>query len=330
MDASRWAAATCSIIGELHVKKGLPNQDAIGFYRMAGDSPAFVMAVSDGHGSDKCPRSNIGSSLAVNTAINVFMDFWTMMQARLEEMEPAELKTTMANVERHIRRDVTKQLVDNWVTAVEAHSAIRPFNTEKERVQRLLAYGATLTVVFACKYFFTCMRLGDCEVLIVGNDSSVVRATPREKQQVGEETDSLCMPNSDKLFNVMFSSSFDLSHNRRKLFLVCSDGYEKAFQSNEGFEKSAIDFANLVANENGRKTIESELEQWLREYSSFSGDDVSLGILFERKTEANIIEAANVDLLLGQERTHSELGVESKNPVSISKDDNPPTENRYR
>lgn len=300
MGGSRWEAVACSIVGDLHIKKSLPNQDAIGFYKMAGDSPAFVMAVSDGHGSDKCPRSNIGSSLAVNTAIKVFIDFWSLMQSRLYNMEVGERRTAMANVERHIRKDLTKQLVDHWGAAVEGHSASTPFKPERERTQRLLAYGATLTVVFVCDYFTTCMRLGDCEVLIVGDDSSVNRVTPRDKQQIGEETDSLCMPDSYNRFHVLFRSSFDNIQGRGNLFLVCSDGYEKAFENNAGFEKSALDFSNLVANRKGRETIEMELEHWLREYSCFSGDDVSVGLLFERPSSAEFVEPSQAELTTGR------------------------------
>jgi hypothetical protein len=135
---------------------------------------------------------------------------------------------------------------------------------------------------------------------------------------VGEETDSLCMSNSDKLFNVMFVNSSDYPKHGGKLFLVCSDGYEKAFESNHGFEKSALDFANLVANENGRKTIELELEQWLSEYSSFSGDDVSLGILYEKSIDVDLAEANKSDVLLEEDQAHAEPIVEHDETFSVN------------
>jgi hypothetical protein len=280
MGGKQWTAVAGSVVGDLHIKKNLPNQDAIAFYRLPGSSSVLVMAVSDGHGSEKCPRSDIGSALAVNTAVKVFMDSWSLMKSRLDESEAVDRPSTLANIERHIRKDITKQLVDNWISAVDAHSASVPFQAEQAQANRLLAYGATLTIVFLCEHFSACMRLGDCEVLIVDRDSKVGRIAPRNKEQVGEDTDSLCMPNADKRFSVSFQGSDDVSLDGNQLYLICSDGYEKAFESNTGFEQSAIDFAKLVSSGKGRETIEQEMESWLREYSNYSGDDVSVGLLF--------------------------------------------------
>ena len=284
MEGKQWAAVASSIVGDLHIKKNLPNQDAIAYYRLPGRTPAFVMAVSDGHGSEKCPRSDIGSALAVNTAVKVFIDAWSMMKSKLDDAETSERSSALVNIERHIRKDLTKQIVDNWIISVENHSSSAPFHAEQDQAKRLLAYGATITVVFLCQYFTVCMRLGDCEVLIVDSDMKVNRIDPRNREQVGEETDSLCMPNADKRFSVYFQNSLDSNICAGKLFLLCSDGYEKAFANNAGFEQSAVDFATLVSSGKGRETVENELDSWLREYSSFSGDDVSVGLIFEKYT----------------------------------------------
>lgn len=284
MGGKQWAAVASSIIGNLHLKKNLPNQDSIAYYRLPGNSLAFVMAVSDGHGSEKCPRSDIGSALAVNTAVKVFIDAWSVIKSKLDESESADSPSALANIERHIRKDITKQLVENWINAVETHSSSVPFSAEQDQAKRLLAYGATLTVVFLCDRFAVCMRLGDCEVLIVDGNLTVNRIAPKNREQVGEDTDSLCMPDADKRFSVSFHEVGETDTRSGTLYLVCSDGFEKAFESNAGFEQSAVDFAKLVSSGKGRETVEQELESWLREYSSFSGDDVSVGLLFQKSS----------------------------------------------
>jgi serine/threonine protein phosphatase PrpC len=316
MEGNKWAAVKCSVVGDLHVKKNLPNQDAIAFYELPGSSNAIVMAVSDGHGSEKCPRSDIGSALAVNTAIKVFIDSWSVMKSRLDESAMAERPSVLANIERHIRKDITKQLVDHWANAVDVHSASMPFPVEHDLNKRLLAYGATLTVVFLCEHFTTCLRLGDCEVLMVDRESKVNRIAPRNREQVGEDTDSLCMPDADKRFSVSFSSVNIASPNSKKLYLLCSDGYEKAFESNAGFEKSAIDFTNYVSSLSGMMTVEQELESWLRDYSKYSGDDVSVGLLFEKpqvaeleSTERAIDNIDTGDRLAGTDAVFSDVYV---------------------
>jgi len=284
MEGNQWAAIIRTVIGDLHIRKNLPNQDAILFSELPGGSPAFVMAVSDGHGSEKCPRSNIGSNLAVETAVKVFIGFWNGLETRLDDLKDKGTARVSAlmNIERHIRKVITKELVDKWAIAVDSSLAAMPFPTTQDQTNRLLSYGATLTIVFHCDHFSACLRLGDCEVLTVSSDSKVSRITPKDRKQVGEETDSLCMPNAEKLFNVSFHSFDDAVYGSNKLYLICSDGYEKAFESDAGFEQSAIDFAHLVSSGKGREIIEKEIESWLRESSSYSGDDVSVGLLFKK------------------------------------------------
>ena len=211
MGTKQWTAVVGSVVGDLHKKKDLPNQDAIAFHKLPGGSSALVMAVSDGHGSEKCPRSDIGSALAVNVAVKVFMDSWSLMKPKLDESEAVDRPSTLASIERHIRKDITKKLVENWISAVDEHLASVPFQAEHVRTNRLLAYGATLTIVFLCERFSACMRLGDCEVLIVDHESKVWRIAPRSKEQVGEDTDSLCMPDAEKRFSVSFQGSDDVN-----------------------------------------------------------------------------------------------------------------------
>jgi Protein phosphatase 2C len=280
MEVLQWKALTCSVVGDSHISKGVPNQDAIRFCKLTGNSPAYVMAVSDGHGSEKCPRSRIGSALAVEVAVRVFNDFWNATSTRLEELKIADRRTASVQIERHIRKDITEQLAKEWGKAVDSDLALAPLKLDQGQPNRLQIYGATLTVVFHCEYFSTCMQLGDCEVLIVDGDSNVKRIAPRNREQVGEETNSLCMRNAETLFSVSFYVGGDDLTAGIRFFLICSDGYEKAFKDNSGFEKSAIDFVELVSTEKGIATVEQEVESWLREYSNYSGDDVSLGLLF--------------------------------------------------
>ncbi|MEY4568136.1 MAG: hypothetical protein RLY14_3106 [Planctomycetota bacterium] len=285
MTEFQWNAMTSSVIGEMHRRRNMPNQDAISFRKLPGEFAAVVLAVSDGHGSDKCPRSETGSRLAVEAASKVFADFWESIQAKLASATPEERRHLLSNIERNIRKNLIKLIVTNWVSLIEEHTENNPFTRDYDRQEKLLAYGATLTIAFVCDFFFTCLRLGDCEILIVDQAMMVHRMDTANPNQVGEDTDSLCMPDADQKFSVLFSGDTSDAMSKPKLFLVCSDGYEKAFQNRAGFEKSAIDFATLLATAEGRVTIENSMEQWLNESSTYSGDDVSLGLLFEYKKD---------------------------------------------
>jgi serine/threonine protein phosphatase PrpC len=279
-----WKVITKSVIGQSHLRKGLPNQDAIGFYDLPGNSPAKVLAVSDGHGSEKCPRSDTGAAFAVNSAVGVFIDFWNTFHGKLQNQNGADSYSTLGSIERHIRKDVPKQIVKRWVDAVESHAASTPFGREYSTDEELLAYGSTLTVVFVCEYFWTCLQLGDCEALIVDHCHKVNRVARKPHQLIGDETDSLCQRDSDRRFDVNFYGMTNETAVRPKLFLICSDGYEKSFASDDDFEKAALDYLQLLQSPTGKTSIEESLETWLQESSKFSGDDVSLGLLFDLST----------------------------------------------
>jgi serine/threonine protein phosphatase PrpC len=57
-----------TVPGASHLRAGVPNQDAILQVRESGRGLPVVVSVSDGHGSNKCFRSDRGSRFAVKTA----------------------------------------------------------------------------------------------------------------------------------------------------------------------------------------------------------------------------------------------------------------------
>jgi serine/threonine protein phosphatase PrpC len=281
MTRFEWQVITKSVIGDSHLKRGVPNQDAIGFYELPGNAAAKILAVSDGHGSEKCPRSSTGASFAVNCAITVFIEFWNTVHSKFEKEGASDQKSVLLSIERHIRKDLPKLIVKRWMEVVESHASSVPFSREYSKDEELLAYGATLTVVFICEYFCSCLRLGDCDALIVSQGNEVTRLAQNTGQHIGDETDSLCQRDSDKRFEVYFYGTCDDIAKNPKLILVCSDGYEKAFESDVGFKKGALDIADMLMKEDGKRSVEVSIEAWLREHSAFSGDDVSLGLLFD-------------------------------------------------
>jgi hypothetical protein len=315
MGGKQWAAITGSVIGDSHIRKRQPNQDAIRFCELPCDPLAFLIAVSDGHGSEKCPRSDRGSRIAVDTAVKALSEFWGSMKPRIDELENDARASALINIERHIRKFVTKEIVNIWMESIDADLAADPLQTSSGQSNRLLAYGATLTVIFLCEHFLACLQLGDAEVLIVSDESKVRRFSPKSGPKLGEETDSLCMANAEKLFKVSFQSFYDASYRKDNLYLICSDGYEKAFESDLGFEQSAIDFANLVSSVQGRETVEKEMELWLREYSSFSGDDVSVGLLFEKMNLGDLDVTSSLNAIVEDDQQTVSKDSESEKHV---------------
>ena len=63
--ATAWRAIGRSVRGASHVRSSLPNQDAIAWFPDSGKGPPLIVAVSDGHGSPRNFRSDVGSKIAV-------------------------------------------------------------------------------------------------------------------------------------------------------------------------------------------------------------------------------------------------------------------------
>ncbi len=63
-----WKVAHACVRGSSHQRSGLPNQDAVQCtVTPAAQGTVAVAVVSDGHGSPRHFRSQVGSSLAVST-----------------------------------------------------------------------------------------------------------------------------------------------------------------------------------------------------------------------------------------------------------------------
>ena len=59
--------------GATHQRNGLPCQDSKKIVKISED--IVIIAVADGHGSEKCPRSDRGSTIAVNTFCEVMKNY---------------------------------------------------------------------------------------------------------------------------------------------------------------------------------------------------------------------------------------------------------------
>jgi len=130
----RWDVVGASVRGASHLRNGLPNQDAIGWQahgahdqaqRSAPDGAedrrsddarldgaraesAMLLAVSDGHGSNRCFRSQTGASLAVRCALDAMAQFQPAPEAGLDA------------VAQNARELLAPRIVDSWREAVQA------------------------------------------------------------------------------------------------------------------------------------------------------------------------------------------------------------------
>ncbi|HEX8556650.1 MAG TPA: PP2C family serine/threonine-protein phosphatase [Pyrinomonadaceae bacterium] len=278
---AEWRVMGETVPGASHLRAGVPNQDAILQARESGRGLPVIVSISDGHGSNKCFRSDRGSRFAVKAAARVVGEF----------LDDARGLPNHAEVEGKAKDFLPREFVRRWREAAEADLKARPF-TEDElgavekrdgpRARKLveenplLAYGATSLTVAVADSFALCLQLGDGEILNVSAAGAVARALPEDARLFANETTSLCTPDAEKNFRVRLQPMTD---EPPALILLSTDGYVNSFSDSAGFLKVGSDLLEML-REDGFDPVSASLKGWLEEATrSGSGDDCTVAII---------------------------------------------------
>jgi Protein phosphatase 2C len=318
-----WRAGGASVRGANHARAARPNQDALRWLPAPG---ALICALSDGHGSDKSFRSDLGALFAVQTALTVIPD--TLM-----ESVPAKAAALAERLPRII--------VDAWRQAVECHLAEAPFTDAEwtrlsaqagdgtrpagatpsalptatraieDRVPAgegnwWLAYGATFLLCVVTPEFILYAQLGDGDILLVSQDGAVARPNwQADPRLFANETTSLCMPEAWAEMRVdvqpIATTNVEPAHDVQPdsspaLILLATDGYANSFVDDSAFVRVGSDLLAMVRAD-GFETVCAGLPAWLEETSRLgSGDDITVGLVY-RTPAAAIAPAAALDQL---------------------------------
>lgn len=276
-----WRVMGETVPGASHLRAGVPNQDAILQVRESGRELPVVVSVSDGHGSDKCFRSDRGSRFAVKAGARLVGEF-------LDESRGA---ASDAELEERAKSYLPREFVKRWRAAVEADLKTRPFSKEEleavekkdnPRARKLvednppLAYGATSLTVALTETFILYLQLGDGEIISVSESGEVERALPEDERLFANETTSLCTRDADENFRVRVRQ---LGGELPALILLSTDGYVNSFSDAAGFLKVGSDLLEMLRAD-GFDSINASIKGWLEEATrSGSGDDCTLGLI---------------------------------------------------
>ena len=291
-----WRVIGQSVRGASHVRGGLPNQDAILWWPPSQHGPPSILVVSDGHGSEKSFRSQIGSRLAVETTVSL------MRELLAGQPTPWNLSI----VKRTAEDRLPQEMVRGWQVAVDDHLSAHPFTEgelaklEQKRGARglkevldnpRLAYGATLLAALVTPEFLLFLQLGDGDILTVLGNGDVERPLPRDARLIANETTSLCMPRAWREVQLRFQARYG---DVPALILLATDGYANSFVNESAFLKVGSDLLSILRDD-GSEAVSDNLPAWLRDASEAgSGDDISLGILY-RADVAGSADAASAD-----------------------------------
>jgi hypothetical protein len=276
-----WRMIGESILGASHRRAGIPNQDSILQMRESSVGLPLILSISDGHGSDKCFRSDRGSSFAVTVGAGLMREFindkrsgsdLSRFETEAREYLPAEFtrRWNMAVAADLEREPITKEEWDR-LGAKDGERAVQSVKTHT-----LLPYGATTLTVALTTSFVVYLQLGDGEILTFSEEGAVSRPLPDDERLIANETTSLCSAAAAGDFRLAL---LPLGEPPPALILISTDGYANSFASDDGFIKVGHDILEMLRTE-GFDAVNRGVKGWLEEATRMgSGDDCTIGII---------------------------------------------------
>ena len=251
------------MIGPRHVRTGRGNEDALGWRSFDGRPGGLrtVAAVSDGHGSDLCPRSERGANLAVQAAV--------LAAEEVVGSGPEGGEDRALQVVRQTRR--------LWLSAVDRDLAHRPLPTEQRmRIteggggDERIAYGCTLLVCAVTDTEVLLGQVGDGEIAALAPDGSGwFPLGPNPQQQPGA-SDSLFLPGADERARTAV-----LDPAVPSLVMLMTDGCSNAYSSTDELLTVGAETVRLERG-TGLRRATLTLESWLVSTAERTEDDATL------------------------------------------------------
>jgi len=277
---AEWRVIGETVPGASHLRAGIPNQDAILHVRQSSARLPVIVSISDGHGSNKCFRSDRGSRFAVRIGADLLDELINGRHAALPASE----------IEDKVRESLTAEFIKRWRALVEADLKRELFREEEfarmiekdgEKSRRLveanphLAYGATSLSFLLTPTYALYLQLGDGEMITVSEQGEIGQTLPEDMRLLANETTSLCLDKAadDFRFAVHPHGAGDLP----ALILMTTDGYYNSFSTTAGFHQVGSDLIGMLREEDGFGTVNRSIKGWLEEATAAgSGDDCTL------------------------------------------------------
>jgi len=259
-----------SVTGASHIRAEKPCQDSHKCLKIS--DTVTVLAVADGHGSERCLYSKTGSQIAVNTFCSVIKELLASC-----ENQPLEFLTSYLNREGELR--ISQTIEEEWKNRVwKAHlknkrekATDADGNPDKNSVYRL--YGTTLLGLLIMPEFLFGFQLGDGDILRI--DGEQVQSVIMADKILGTETHSLSSQNAwKKAITVMRSR--DETAESPHMYLMSTDGFANSYPSTEAFEQTCREYFEMI-QEHGFEAVAGNLRDWLNETSEQGcGDDITV------------------------------------------------------
>jgi hypothetical protein len=258
--------------------------------------PPLVLALSDGHGSAKSFRSEVGSRLAVDVATRELNNLLQGQRSvnRVDAPRGEKQARSLSWFKEMFEGYMPQKIVKGWRSEVlnhwrhnrltpEQEAIMRGMTKAKNDAQRLyIAYGATLLMALVTEAFILYLQLGDGDILTVSDEGAVTRPIAEDPRlAIGDETTSLATDEPWRQVRMAFHPLVG-TRTPPALIVLSTDGYAKSFKSEADFLKVGPDILGMLkSREIGLGYVEDHLKGWLNDASmTGSGDDITVGLIY--------------------------------------------------
>ena len=287
--------------GYNHIKADKVCQDSSGHY---SDDLMAVVVVADGHGSDNYPRTDRGSSFAVEATITAIREFVkTVEDSVIDISEDSD----------SYLEQLAKNILANWYAAVDADLEKYPFSEEelskvsdkyKKRYmsgqRQEKAYGTTLIAVCQTRNYWFGLQIGDGKCVCISQDGSMYEPIPWDEDCQANITTSICDSEAIEEFRYCFMKECPVAT------LMGTDGIDDSYAD---AEEMYVLYRSILAifAEHGRETGESEIQAFLPGLSrKGSGDDVSIAGIVSASLSTAFIEVLKAQCEYSNAKAHRE------------------------
>lgn len=265
--------------GATHVRNQMPCQDNKKIIKISDE--ITIIALADGHGSSKCPRSDRGSMIAVNSFYHIMKKY---LEIYGEDEEDITHLMTFLNREGDIR--FAQDVCEEWQARVKQSfykNKVEGMTNEDGSIKWpsvFSLYGTTLLGMLITDSFVFSFQIGDGNISAVTKDAAEPLVEP--EKFLGTETHSLSKPDAWRKA-VASVHRLELDSQEPYMYMLSTDGFANSYTSDKEYQKTCIDYLKML-QEYGIDVVQKNLKKWLTETSELGcGDDITVVMVYFSK-----------------------------------------------